>query len=171
MPYRGQSRSSEAVGYNAAALANLFGPINVSASQVLATALDVYTVPQDAKILEVGITALAISGAATVQIAVGLATAPSGTGTADIAVVAGNQVFTAPVSIDATGITGGKGQTVSPAQRDAIYPAGTQLTLRSVTAAGNTVTGLKISAALAAQSASVQSGEGSNIGLAADVTP
>lgn len=137
-----KTHDGNGIGFDAIVPAYAFAPLNIAASQTSGTVQQVLAVPQDTKFQKISVTCAAISGAATVQVVVGGA-AVGAAGTPDAACVSGTPLNVTPVSVPAANTQANAVCDVP----DAVVAAGSNLplTLRAVTAAGNTVTGLQVS--------------------------
>lgn len=139
-----KTHDGNGIAFDAVVPAYAFAPLAIAASQTAGTVQQVLAVPQDTKFQKISVSCAAISGAATVQIVVGGA-AVGAEGTANAACVSGTPLNVTPIAVPAANTQ----TTVVCDAPDAVVAAGSNLplTLRAVTASGNTVTGLQVTLA------------------------
>lgn len=139
MPLRGKNRSTKSITFESSY--NTLTTIgNIAANETLATIAGAFPITQREKILRVSAMAALVSGSPRVQLVLG-SIAPTGVGLADTLAALGVQVFAAPVTLTCSAYNC---QTIAPGQMDTLYPDGKSMTIRVVTGAGDTVTGLVV---------------------------
>jgi hypothetical protein len=139
---RGKNRSPLSVTFNGI-YTEKFATASIAQNEVIATIVDYIALTTQCKIVRCMAVASAYAGAPTLQIVVGVGAVPGSPGSTDTVAVAGTTLFAAPVAL--TGLSSASGQIIPPANYDVIYPAGTVLSMRAVSGAGVTATGLKVS--------------------------
>lgn len=131
----GKNRSGESLTFQAIHQIVL-PPVTVAAAESIDTVLTGFALPQETKILRIGVATLAHSGAAAVQVVMGTV-APTGTGNTMQVATKGIQVLALPATIPtAVGLTA----TVAAANMDVLYASGSFMSVRARSAAGNTAT-------------------------------
>ena len=148
-PIQSPNRTPQSVTFNALG-GEQFDAINVAASTPLASVVAAATIAlhQDVKVSHVAVTSNTLSGSPAIQIVLG-GGAPGAVGEENEVASNGTIVFAAPVSASNALISSYNGaQILYPEEPDAIYPQGKVLTLRTLSGAGDTATGLRIAVGL-----------------------
>lgn len=138
--------AAQGVGF--ASLGGGGSAFNVAASHNLASIVAAAVLPNASKVLRVAVTSKAVSGSPLIQIKVastGKLTAPSGgfgaVGAANAYATLGTTIFTAPITLSCNNYLG---QTIAPAQMNALYQSGTVFTAHVHTTTHDTATGITL---------------------------
>jgi hypothetical protein len=158
MSVRGKNRSPVSVTFNGI-IEKSFAAATIAQNEVVGTVVDYISLPFAYKIVGVSIVpGAAYVGTPTLQLVFGSG-APVAVGSPDTNAVAGTTVFAAPIALASAAyvpqiIAATTISTPGIAQIDTIYPKGVlAMTMRVVSGAGVTATGIKVSLAIVPQDA------------------
>jgi len=135
----GKNRSGESLTFQAIHQI-VFPSFNIASDESIDSILGAIVLPQKSKVLRVGVTEAAVSGAAVkVQVVLGTV-APARVGQTMVNATIGTQILAVPATVPAAYV----GATVPAANMDVLFPSGSVLTVRGSSASGHTATGVVV---------------------------